>query len=145
KASFRTFKPIMVWPMLPRNFTEGDRVELFGGVHNRTDQAQSITVRLKVENGETLSPEEKTVKVEPRSSANVYWTFRTRLPGFTQLLMTADCPAGSDASLKRLPVLRAAAEQIVTAAGQVKKDAVLNVPDDVDLDAARLEISFAPS
>src|SRR5437763_1524241 len=60
KTSFRTFKPIMVWPMLPRNFTEGDRVELFGAVHNRSEQAQSIKVRLKVENGEILSPEEKT-------------------------------------------------------------------------------------
>jgi Alpha-2-macroglobulin family/Bacterial Alpha-2-macroglobulin MG10 domain/A-macroglobulin TED domain len=145
KASFRTFKPIMIWPMLPRVFTEGDRVELFGAVHNRSPHAQSIKVRLKVENGEILSPEEKTVNVDPQSSVNVYWTYRTRLPGFTQLLMTADCPAGSDASLKRLPVYRAAAEQIVTSSGQVKKDGVLKVPEEVDLDSARLEISFAPS
>ena len=64
KASFRTFKPIMVWPMLPRTFTEGDRVEVFGSVHNRTDEGQNIKVRLKVENGEILSPEEKTVWVD---------------------------------------------------------------------------------
>lgn len=145
KTNFRTFKPIMVWPMLPRTFTEGDKVELFGAVHNRTDAAQSIKVRLKVENGEVLTAEEKTVKVEARSSVNVYWTFRTQTPGFTQLLMTADCSAGSDASLKRLPVHRAAAEQIVTAAGQVKKEATIKVPADIDLSSARLEVSFAPS
>jgi uncharacterized protein YfaS (alpha-2-macroglobulin family) len=145
KSSFRTVKPIMIWPMLPRNFTEGDRVELFGAVHNRTEQAQSIKVRLKVENGEVLTPEEKTVKVEPQSSVNVYWTFRTRAPGFTQLLMTADSTAGSDASLKRLPVIRAAAEQIITSSGQVRKEASLKVPADVDLASARLEVSFAPS
>ena len=41
--------------------------------------------------------------------------FVARQPGFTQLLMSVDCPDGSDASLKRLPVIRAAAEQVITA------------------------------
>jgi hypothetical protein len=145
KASFRTFKPVMVWPMLPRTFTEGDTVELFGAVHNRTDEPQDIKVRLKVENGEVLTPEVRTVTVAPKTSANVYWTFRAKLPGFTQLLMTVDCPGGSDASLKRLPVLRAAAEQVVTLSGRVSKDVTFTVPKDVDLSSARLEVSFAPS
>jgi hypothetical protein len=145
KTAFRTFKPVMIWPMLPRSFTEGDLVELFGAVHNRTDKPQTIKVRLKVENGEILTKEEKTVLVEPKASVNVYWTFRARLPGFTQLLMTADCEGGSDASLKRLPVLRAAAEQIITKSGQVRDGTTFRIPKDVDLSSARLEISFAPS
>ncbi len=146
KSAFRTFKPVMIWPMLPRTFTEGDVVELFGSVHNRTDVAQAIKVGLKVENGEILTPEEKTVQVEPKSSVNVYWTFRARSAGFTQLLMTADCQGGADASLKRLPVVRAAAEQIITKSGQVKGDGTtFTIPKSVDLTSARLEISFAPS
>ncbi len=146
KGAFQTFKPIMIWPMLPRSFSEGDVVELFGSVHNRTDKAQAIKVRLKVENGEILTPEEKTVQVAAKSSVNVYWTFRARAKGFAQLLMTADCDEGGDASLKRLPVLRAAAEQIITKSGQVRGgDIMLHIPPDVDLSSAQLELSFAPS
>jgi uncharacterized protein YfaS (alpha-2-macroglobulin family) len=145
KASFRSFKPIMVWPMLPRVFTEGDRVELFASVHNRTDEAQTIKVKLKVENGEILTPVERSVTVPAKGNVPVYWTFKALRPGFTQLLMTADCPAGNDASLKRLPVSRAAAEQLVTASGVVKDGATFEIPKGVDLKAASLEVSFAPS
>jgi uncharacterized protein YfaS (alpha-2-macroglobulin family) len=145
KSQFRTFKPIMVWPMLPRTFVEGDRVEVFGAVHNRTDKGQNIKVRLKVENGEILSREEKFVWVDAKSSVNVYWNFVAKQPGFTQLLMSVDCPEGSDASLKRLPVIRAAAEQIITKSGHVRDGTTFTIPNDVDLSSARLEINFAPS
>ncbi|MFO0929695.1 MAG: alpha-2-macroglobulin family protein [Gemmataceae bacterium] len=145
KASFRTYKPVMVWPMLPRTFTEGDRVEVFASVHNRSDEPQRIKVRLKVENGAVLGPVEQTVDVPAKANVPVYWTFRPGQAGFTQLLMSADCPAGSDASLKRLPVVRAAAEQLVTASGTVKKNATITIPEGVDLTAARLEVTFAPS
>jgi uncharacterized protein YfaS (alpha-2-macroglobulin family) len=59
--------------------------------------------------------------------------------------MSAECAAGSDASLKRLPVTRAAAEQVVTQSGFCKDRAELKVPADVDLASASLEIRFAPS
>jgi hypothetical protein len=145
RANFRSFKPIMVWPMLPRIFTEGDRVELFASVHNRTDEPQKIKVKLKVENGEVLTTAEKEVLVKARGNAPVYWTFRALRPGFTQLLMTADCGAGNDASLKRLPVTRAAVEQVVTASGMVKDSMSFEVPRGVELNSASLEVSFAPS
>ena len=73
------------------------------------------------------------------------WTFTPGAAGFTQLLMSADCPAGSDASLKRLPVVRAAAEQVVTVSGTVREEATIEVPKGVDPRASRLEITFAPS
>jgi uncharacterized protein YfaS (alpha-2-macroglobulin family) len=145
KSQFRTFKPVMVWPMLPRTFVEGDRVEVFAAVHNRTEKGQNIKVRLKVENGEVLSREEKFVWVDAKSSANVYWNFVAKQPGFTQLLMSVDCPEGSDASLKRLPVIRAAAEEVITKSGQVRDGTTFTIPNDVDLSSARLEINFAPS
>jgi uncharacterized protein YfaS (alpha-2-macroglobulin family) len=145
KASFRTFKPIMVWPMLPRTFTEGDRVELFASVHNRTEEAQKIKVKLKVVNGEVLTPAEKEVAVPAKGNVPVYWTFRAGQPGFTQLLMTADCPAGNDASLKRLPVGRCAVEQVVTASGMVRDGMTFEIPRGIDLKSASLEVGFAPS
>ena len=36
--SSRARGPIMIWPMLPRTFTEGDTVRVFGTVHNLTEQ-----------------------------------------------------------------------------------------------------------
>jgi uncharacterized protein YfaS (alpha-2-macroglobulin family) len=142
---FQTFKPIMVWPMLPRVFTEGDRVEVFASVHNRSDAEQKVRVRLKVENGEVLTPAEQRVTLAAKSNRPVYWTFRAGKADFTQLLMSAECDAGSDASLKRLPVTRAAAEQVVTASGFCKDGAVIELPPGVDPAAASLEIHFAPS
>ena len=56
-------------------------------------------MRLKVENGEILTPAEKTVEVGPKANVPVYWTFRPREAGFTQLLMTGTCkswPASND-------------------------------------------------
>jgi alpha-2-macroglobulin len=83
--------------------------------------------------------------VDAKSSVNVYWNFVAGMPGFTQLLMSVECPDGSDASLKRLPVMRAAAEQVITQSGRVRDGTTFTIPEDVDLRSARLEISFAPS
>ena len=145
KDSFVTYKPIMVWPMLPRVFTEGDVVEIYASVHNRTDESQEIEVTLKVENGEILSVPEKEVVIGPKDNVPVYWRFRAGDPGFTQILMIAECDAGSDASLKRLPVVACSVEEIVTDSGFCDGIASFVVPDEVDLENSKLEITFAPS
>ena len=142
---FRTFKPIMVWPMVPRIFTQGDEVRLYASVHTRTDRAQSVKVRIKVKNGKVLDSLERSVRVGPKSRAPVYWTFRAGDPGFTQLLMSASCAAGSDASLKRLPVASAAVERQVTLSGFCRGTTSFTVPKEAKLEDSCLEISFAPS
>jgi len=144
--TFRTYKPIMVWPMIPRVFTEGDKVRVFARVHNRTDGEQVIRVRLKVDNGKVIGRETASVRVPPKDSAAVYWTFQPGAAGYTQLLMSADCPAGSDASLKRLPVVpTCSVEQLITVAGFCVDPAKFTIPDEVDLKNARLEVTVVPS
>ncbi len=145
KASFRTYKPVMVWPLVPRIFTVGDRVELFATVHNRTEEEQEIDVALKVDNGVVHTPKQLRVRVPAGEQAPVYWTFEPKEAGFTQLLMTAQCTAGSDASLKRLPVSPLMAEQAVTLSGECKGTAVLKVPKEARLEQASLEIVLVPS
>ncbi|MBL7134730.1 MAG: hypothetical protein ISS78_11575, partial [Phycisphaerae bacterium] len=144
--SFRTYKPVMVWPMIPRVFTCGDRVRVFARVHNRTDEPQSIRVKLKVLNGKVLDRTTETVSVRPKDSAAVYWTFQPGQAGYTQLLMTAECGEGTDASLKRLPVVPACSvEQLVTASGFCKDKADFTVPAEA-LDAhGELQITLVPS
>lgn len=144
-TKFQTYKPVMIWPMLPQVFTCGDRIDVFASVHNRTDAEQELRVRLKAENGEVLTQAERHITLKPHTNAPVYWTFRPGSAGFTQLLMSAECAAGSDASLKRLPVLRAAAEQVVTASGFCKGTAVVKLPADIDPATASLEVRLAPS
>ena len=41
-ARFKTSRAIMIWPMLPRAFTAGDLVSVFGTVHNMSDQEQNV-------------------------------------------------------------------------------------------------------
>ncbi|QDU94876.1 alpha-2-macroglobulin family protein [Lignipirellula cremea] len=145
KASFRTLKPVMVWPMIPRTFTEGDQVKLYASVHNRTETDQEMEVSLTAENGRVPGLATQRVLVPALGNAPVYWTFLPGKAGYTQLLMTARCPAGSDASLKRLPVAPMAAEQTISVSGFARGQAVLHVPDSIDLTQATLEVTLVPS
>lgn len=145
KKSFRTFKPIMIWPMLPRTFTEGDVVSIFGSVHNQSEKPQTIEVSLKVENGEILSDTTRSIRIGPKANAPVYWQFKAGKEGFTDILMTAECEAGSDASLKKLPVQPMKATQWVTSSGFLRDGGSLDVPGEVDMANAELEITIVPS
>jgi hypothetical protein len=145
-ARFKTSRPIMIWPMLPRAFTEGDVVSVFGTVHNMTDQEQNIRVNLTAENGQVLSQGEQTVKVPAKGNVAVYWTYRAGKPGMTDLLMSAKCDAGSDASLKKLPVVAAVVPERVTASGLVGKDELkVTLPDGFDPATAQVSVTVAPT
>ena len=158
-SGFRTYKPIMVWPMIPRTFTQGDRIRIFARVHNRTDRSRRIRVGLEVENGEVLGRKATTVIVPANDSQAVYWTFKPGRPGYTQILMTARCEdvpepltcrvgpsAWSDASLKRLPVVPACSvESTIAHSGFCEGKVDLDVPEDVELARARLEVTLTPS
>src|SRR5579883_2016245 len=145
-SRFKSSRPIMIWPMLPRAFTEGDIVSVFGTAHNLTNQEQSIRVHLNAENGEVLSQGEQTVKVPPQGNVAVYWTYRAGKPGMTDLLMSAKCDAGSDASLKKLPVVSASVPEQVTASGIVGKDELkLTLPVGFDPKSAQVRVTVAPT
>ena len=144
-TAFQVDKPIMICPMLPRIFTEGDQTKVLGQVVNGGKTRQTMRVRLKVENGAVLDRPEREVTLEAGAAEMVYWTFKPGKAGFTQLLMSVESPAGSDASLKRLPVVRAAVEEAVTKSGFCKEPAVIEVPEGVDPATAQLEIRLAPT
>lgn len=144
-STFRTFRPIMVWPMIPRFFTTQDKVKIYGAIHNRTDKAKKIRVTIKVENGKVFTPADQIIEVPANSSRPVYWTFQALKAGYTQILMSAQCKAGEDASLKQLPVVDIAAEQVVTASGFCQGKLGLSIPDDIDPRDGKLEISLAPT
>ncbi|MEO1269777.1 MAG: alpha-2-macroglobulin family protein, partial [Myxococcota bacterium] len=144
-SAFKTLKPIMVWPMIPRMFTEGDTVQLYASVHNQTDTHQRIAVTLASKDGEIAGENPVHIELAPGANAPVYWRFTPTSSAFAELLMTAKAEVGSDASLKRLPVVRPGAEQIITAAGFARDTLTFTVPEDVDMESAQVELRFAPS
>jgi uncharacterized protein YfaS (alpha-2-macroglobulin family) len=145
-AKFNSTRSIMIWPMLPRTFTEGDTVRVFGTVHNLTDKEQDVKVHLTAENGAVMSDGEQSVKVPPKGSVPVYWTYRAGTKGFTDLLMSATCAAGSDASLKKLPVTSASIVERATASGLVGKgDLTVTLPADFDPARATVAVTIAPT
>lgn len=144
-ASFKTFRPVMVWPMLPQCFTSGDRVRIFATVHNYSDREQEFVVSTTVKNGDLHDAAEKKVMVKPREPQQVYFDFEAGDAGFTEILMAAKCAAGEDASLKRLPVNPCTAEQVITRSGFVNGEAVFDVPEGINLEQARLEVTVVPS
>ena len=145
-ARLRTVRDVMVWPMIPRQFTEGDTVSVFGTVHNLTDADRDIAVSIRAANADVLSPPEVTVRVPHGRSVPVTWSVRAREPGLATLLMSAAAPgAAADASEKRIPVVPAAAEQVVTASGFTDRPLVVELPPGVDPRSASLELTLAPS
>ncbi len=145
-AKFKSTRSVMIWPMLPRAFTEGDTVRVFGTVHNLTDKEQTIAVHLKTENGKVLSDATQSVKVPANGTGTVHWNYKAGEKGFTDLLMSAKCDAGSDASLKKLPVTAAAVLERATVSGLVGKGELkLTLPADFDPARATATVTVAPT
>lgn len=145
-ARFKSTRSVMVWPMLPRTFTEGDAVRLFGTVHNLTDKEQAFKVHLKAENGQVMGEAEQSVTVPANGSVPVYWTYKAGTKGWTDLLMSATCEAGSDASLKRLPIVAGGVPERQTASGLVGKDDLkIILPADFDPARASITVTVAPT
>lgn len=145
-AKFKTARPVMIWPMLPRSFAEGDTASVFGTVHNLTDQEQNVRVRMTAENGTVLSAPESTVKVPANGSVPVYWQYRAGKPGFTDLLMSAKCDAGEDASLKKLPVVPSTVVERATASGLFDKGELkFDLPEGFDAKRASVTVTVAPT
>lgn len=145
-ARFETSRLVMIWPMLPRAFAEGDVARVFGTVHNLSDQQQSVRVRLGAQNGQVLSAAEQAVKVPANGTVPVYWTYKAGAPGTTELLMSATCDAGTDAALKKLPVVSATVPERVTASGVVGRGALkFAMPEGFDPKTARVTVTVAPT
>lgn len=145
-SKIRSSRPVMIWPMLPRAFVEGDSVRVFGTVHNLTDKPQTVRVHLSAENGKVASNPEETVTVPANGNVPVYWTYKAGKAGWADLLMTAKSDAGSDASLKRLPVTRSTIEETLTASGLARHGKLeFTLSEGVDPSRATVTATVAPT
>ncbi len=112
---------------------------------NRSGAPQILRVKLKAENGEILDRTQTQLTLDKGQSELVWWTFRPGEAGFTQLLFSAECPAGNDASLKRLPVMRSGVVEVITRSGFCKDKVTIDLPEGVDPKTATLEVRLVPT
>jgi hypothetical protein len=144
-TSLQSSRAIMVSPVLPRLFAEGDEVKVSAIVVNRSGKKQTLDVSLEAKNGDVLSPKKQEVEIADNLQTLVTWKFKAGVAGEAQLLMSATCPDGKDASFKRVPVVCAGVEQILTWSGYAKGRASLTLPEGVKPSEAKLELTFAPT
>ena len=145
ETSFRTARPLMVTPILPRFFTEGDKARVAANIANGTETPRTVLVHLAARNGKVVAPLEKEIHLEPQGRATVSWDFQAGDAGDAEFLFRATSKTASDASLKKLPVVRAGVEHVVTASGFCKDAATIKLPDGVDPSRVVLEVRFAPT
>jgi hypothetical protein len=145
QMSFRTSRPLMVTPILPRFFTEGDKARLSANVVNGTDAPQKVLVRLHADNGKVADPADREITLAAHAGATVSWDFQAGDAGETQFLFRAESKTTSDAALKKLPIVVAGSEQILTVAGYCKDPVSLELPKDIDPSHVVCEVRFTPT
>ncbi|MFN0253872.1 MAG: alpha-2-macroglobulin family protein [Kofleriaceae bacterium] len=141
----RTVRDVMIWPILPRQFTEGDTISVFGTVHNLGGAEREMAVSLEATGLELLSPKLVTIRVPANSNVPVTWSVRVKEGEQASLLMTTTGGGLTDASLKRVPIVSSSAEQVLTASGFADRPLTLALPAGVDPKHAHVELTFAPS
>jgi hypothetical protein len=120
-------------------------VRVAANVHNLSDARQTVRVRLKTDNGRVAGAADKEITVEAQGSGTVSWDFQAGDAGTAELLMSAEAPVGNDASLKKLPIVRAGVEHVLTTSGFCKDAATIKLPAGVDPARAVLEVRFVPT
>lgn len=145
-AKLKTVRDVMIWPLLPRQLVEGDTVELGASVHNLTGVDRDLAVSLQADRVDVLTPATFSIRVPKHGTAPVTWRVRAKGAGLTSLLMSvATAGTAPDASLKRIPIVPSAADQLLTASGFADRPLSLSVPDGLDPRDATLELTFAPT
>ncbi|MCC7355256.1 MAG: Ig-like domain-containing protein [Anaerolineae bacterium] len=134
KVDIVATQDLLVRPVIPRFFVEGDKAELSAIVQNNTDQALEVGVGLASQEVSLSGDATQKVSVPARGTYKATWT-ATVGQGALQatLLFTADGGTLKDAVELRLPVYRYSTADTTATAGEVSAS-----------DPQRLEIIYLP-
>jgi len=152
KTDIIATKDLLVRPVLPRFFIEGDRAEIGGVVNNTTGNPLDVTVTIDAA-GLTLSgvPEQK-VSVPASGTAKVTWPVTAAsVPAQDQVTVTLHATGGalSDAVQIALPVYRYTTPEVVGTSGQVGLDEsrleLVRLPANADPTRGELDVTLEPS
>jgi len=147
-------KDLLVRPLLPRFFTERDRVLIGAAVHNYTKDEQRVRVTLQAD-GLVLQSEASTVvEVPPNGVRRVQWNVfpavakvSTRPSRSAVVRMSAVGQSARDSIEIEVPVLPHGMELFASRAGEVERQAqfILGIPQDALPHSRELKITLSPS
>ena len=150
KTDIIATKELLVRPVLPRFFVEGDMAEIGGVVNNTTGSSLEVTVTLAAA-GLTLTgaPEQK-VTVPAGGTVKATWPVAVQ-PARDQVTVTLTAAGGAlrDAVEIPLPVYRYTTPEVAGTSGQVGLNEhrleLLRLPLDADRTRGELDVTLEPS
>lgn len=113
ESRVRINKPLLVQPVVPRFFSQGDEIAVGGVVHNYTEQAGTVNVEAKL-TGLTAKALHKSVKLEPGGSARVVFDTKVDRASHAKVEIHARMGEHGDAFELEVPVHRPLATDYVT-------------------------------
>ncbi len=126
EGAFEINKPVMLEPAMPRFANVGDTMVLRAVVHNTTEQAGEVKVRIQLDATATVAESERTVKLPAKGSVAVDFPVEIRETGEAKWVWSAEFTGGGakfrDAVESRLkitfptPLLHEVKQQRVDAA-----------------------------
>jgi uncharacterized protein YfaS (alpha-2-macroglobulin family) len=105
EARMRIQKPLLLMPVVPRFFTQGDSIAVGAVVHNYTQQAGEVKVSASFA-GLKAKQRQKSVKLEPNSSARVVFDVEVEKENAASIELQATMGEHRDAFRLALPITR---------------------------------------
>jgi uncharacterized protein YfaS (alpha-2-macroglobulin family) len=143
-------KDLLISPVLPRFFVEGDQAEISAVIHNNTKNALDVTVNLHASGLKLPAETQSQVSVAAGSTYKAAWPV-TVPPNTQQITVTMSAAGGSlsDAVQITLPVYRYTTPQVTGTAGQVAQGEtrleLVRLPADADPTRGQLDVNLEPS
>ena len=154
KADIIATKDLVVRPVLPRFFVDGDRAEIAAVVHNNTEAEVEVEVKLAAEGLEISADTASRITVPAGGTYKAVWPVTvTPGAGEVKVLMSAKTVAAipplADAVEITLPVLRYTTPEVVGTSGQValneERLELVRVPANADPTQGELDVRLEPS
>ena len=141
-------KDLLIRMETPRFIQTGDKLLIATNVHNYLSRRKSIRVVLKAD-GLEVSGTSKTITVAANDEARVDWEVDANWPLDAVITAEAITNEESDAKKVTVPVQPTGLEMVKGYSSVLNKeksgDIELIIPEDVDLNTVKLELSAAPS
>jgi hypothetical protein len=137
---------LMVRPMAPRFAVVGDQPTLGAVVHNNTDQALDVAVKLTAE-GMRIAAADQTIRVAAGGREAVRWPASVIATHEAVLQFSARAGGLSDAVRLRLPIYYPSSPETVGTSGQVQNRLTewVRLPANADRTLGELSVTLEPS
>jgi uncharacterized protein YfaS (alpha-2-macroglobulin family) len=158
-AQITTSQPIVIRPVLPRQFVQGDRVLISAIVHNNTGQDRQATVWADVaashpgrsaaesKDHEALTLITQTITLSANSSIVVGWPIEVSALGNLTVTMKAKASKAVDAVQVGVPVMPLAVPEVQSIVGDFTSSVehTIDLPVHTIKEASTLQIDLSPS